>query len=326
LIENIDDLVSGKETASATPHPLVDDDHLAAPNATKAAATKQPPLSIAIVGRPNVGKSSLINAITKTERAIVSELPGTTRDAIDISYRRGDEELLFIDTAGMRKRGKHSTSVEVFSVMRSERSIRRANLCLLAVDLTDGVTTQDKKIAGLIQQARKPAIVLLNKFDLVRPKQKQHVVIEELVEETRRRLFFLDYAPVLVTSALSGEHVDKLFRLIKKMERAARARISTGVLNRLIRAAVAANPPPMISGRRLKILYATQTTGPEAERRLQPPEFVLFVNDPKLLGETYRRFLEARIRDHEPYPGLPILISLRPRAEKGSGSVSSRRR
>jgi GTP-binding protein len=273
------------------------------------------PLQIAIVGRPNVGKSSLINAITQTERAIVSELPGTTRDAIDISYRRDRDEFVFIDTAGMRRRGRQSSSVEIFSVMRAERSIRRANLCVLAIDIVSGVTAQDKKIAGLIQEARKPAIVLINKFDLVKRRRQSRRLIEEAVEEARQRLFFLNYAPFLVTSAITGEHVDKLFRLIKRMERAAQARIGTGPLNRLLRAAVAANPPPMISGRRLKLFYATQTSGAGNDRPLQPPEFVLFVNEPRLLGETYRRYLEARIRSEQPYPGLPISLTLRPRSE-----------
>jgi GTP-binding protein len=279
-------------------------------------------LRIAIVGRPNVGKSSLINSITQTERAIVSELPGTTRDAIDISYSRNNDHFVFIDTAGMRKRGRHSTSVEVFSVMRSERSIRRANLCILTIDISIGVTAQDKKIAGLIQEARRPAIVIINKFDLLKSQGHPRNLIKEVVTDCRQRLFFLDYAPVLVTSALTGEYVEKLFRLIKTMVRAAQKRIGTGRLNRLLREAVAANPPPMISGRRLKLFYATQTTGPEDDRVLQPPEFVLFVNEPRLLGETYRRFLEGRIREEEPYPGLPILLTLRPRAERPPSSRS----
>jgi GTPase len=286
-------------------------------------AASEPPhsesaaLLIAIVGRPNVGKSSLINSITRTERAIVSELPGTTRDAIDIAYQRENEKFVFIDTAGMRKRASHSSSVEVFSVMRSERSIRRANLCVLAIDIISGVTAQDKKIAGLIQDARKSAILLINKFDLVKPaKSSPRRVIEGVVEDTRQRLFFLDYAPVLVTSAISGEHVDKLFRLIKKVERASKLRIGTGPLNRLFRAAFAANPPPMVGGRRLKLFYAAQASGGENPGPLQPPEFVLFVNDPRLLGEPYRRYLEAQIRAEQPYPGLPIRLTLRPRADK----------
>jgi GTP-binding protein len=271
-------------------------------------------LQIAIIGRPNAGKSSIINSLLQSERAIVSALPGTTRDAVDISYERGGEQFLFIDTAGMRARSKHSTSVEVFSVMRAERSIRRADLCVLIVDVIAGVTGQDKKIAALIQKARKASIVIINKFDLVKPKRGARTAVDEIIETTRERLFFLDYAPVLVASALTGEHVDKLFRLITKVKRAAQSRIGTGVLNRLMQRAVAANPPPMISGRRLKLFYAAQASG-EQDRQMQPPEFVLFVNDPKLLGETYRRFLEARIREVEPYPGLPIILTARPRKE-----------
>jgi GTP-binding protein len=274
-------------------------------------------IAIAIVGRPNVGKSSLINAITQSDRAIVSELPGTTRDAIDISYQRNSDHYLFIDTAGMRKRGRQSTSVEVFSVMRSERTIRRADLCVLIVDATTGATAQDKKISGLIQEASKAAIIVVNKLDLVQSERGSRHLIDQIVTDTRQRLFFLEYAPVLVTSATKGEHVDKVFRLIKRIERAAQKRIGTGVLNRLLRSAFAANPPPMKSGRRLKLFYATQARGAGSDRSLPPPEFVLFVNDPRLLTETYRRYLEARMRQAEPYPGLPIRLTCRPRSEKG---------
>jgi GTPase len=280
-------------------------------------------LDLAVIGRPNVGKSSLINAIVRSERAIVSELAGTTRDAIDISYERDGEHFVFIDTAGIRKRGKHSTSVEVFSVMRAERSIRRADLCVLIVDLTSGVTTQDKKIAGLIQEARKPAIIVANKFDLVKPKRSARNTIEEIVGATREHLFFLNYAPVLVASALTGEHVENLFRLIKKIRRAAEIRIGTGVLNRSLRAAFDANPPAMIKGRRLKLFYATQ---PRPDRHLTPPEFILFVNEPALLNQTYRRYLEGRIREVEPYPGLPISLTLRPRSDRLSQNSSQLRR
>ncbi len=278
-------------------------------------ATAAPPLAVAVVGRPNAGKSSLINAVVRSERAIVSELPGTTRDAVDIVYTRDDERFTFIDTAGIRRRGQHSTSVEVFSVMRAERSIRRADLCILMVDLTSGVTAQDKRIAGLIQAARKACIVVLNKWDLVKPKRGVREVMVELIAETRRRAFFLDYAPVLIASATTGENVDRLFALMAKVRLASQIRISTGVLNRTMRAAFDANPPPMVSGRRLKLFYATQSSKTTTDRVLPPPEFVLFVNDPKLLGDTYRRYLEARIREREPYPGLPVLIVCRPRTE-----------
>src|SRR5437763_9020906 len=151
-------------------------------------------IGIAIVGRPNVGKSSLINSIVRGERAIVSELPGTTRDAVDILYERSGRKFVFIDTAGIRRRGKHSSSVEVFSVMRAERSIRRADLCVLIIDLTMGITAQDKRIAGLIQKARKPAIVVLNKWDLVKPRRREKDAARQLVEEAREIIFFLEYA------------------------------------------------------------------------------------------------------------------------------------
>ena len=284
------------------------------------------PLRIAIIGRPNVGKSSLINSIMRSERAIVSELPGTTRDAIDIAYARDSQQFLFIDTAGIRRRGKQSSSVEVFSVMRAERSIRRADLCVLVVDVTVGVTAQDKRIAGLIQKARKAALVVLNKWDLLklttgrvratgRSKHRERESIKELVGETRQGIFFLDYAPVLIASALTGENIDRLFGLIGKVQRDAGARIGTGVLNRLLRAAFAANPPPMRKGRRLKLFYAAQASGTK-DRHVQPPEFVLFVNDPRLLSDQYERYLESKIREAEAYAGLPVILTLRPRSEK----------
>src|SRR6266480_4517533 len=273
------------------------------------------PIAIAIVGRPNVGKSSLINSIVRGERAIVSELPGTTRDAIDILCQRDGRKFVFIDTAGIRRRGKHSSSVEVFSVMRAERSIRRADLCVLIVDLTMGVTAQDKRIGGLIQKAHKAAIVVLNKWDLIIPKRSERKMMAQLIDETRARIFFLDYAPVLIASALTGENIEKLFEFIAKVRRAAREHIGTGILNRLLRSAFASNPPPMISGRRLKLLYAAQASG-NPEAAVEPPEFVLFVNEPRLLSETYRRYLEARIRKAQAYPGLPLLLTCRPRQEK----------
>ena len=292
------------------------------------------PISIAMVGRPNVGKSSLINSIVRGERAIVSELPGTTRDAIDIHYERDGRKFVFIDTAGIRRRGKVSTSAEVFSVMRAERSIRRADTCVLIVDLTMGVTAQDKRIAGLIQKARKPAIIILNKWDLVRPKRKEKYAAKQVFEETRARIFFLEYAPALITSAMTGESVEKLFSLIATIQRAAQKRIGTGVLNRLLRQAFESNPPPLVKGKRLKLFYAAQTRNgglaresfrslqseesvlakaPSVEKPFPLPEFVLFVNDPRLMNETYRRYLEARIRKTEPYPGLPIVLTLRQR-------------
>jgi GTP-binding protein len=285
--------------------------------------TSHESLAVAIVGRPNVGKSSLINSIVRGERAIVNELPGTTRDAIDILYERDGRKFVFIDTAGIRRRGKRSSSVEVFSVMRAERSIRRADVCVLVVDVTMGVTAQDKRIAGLIQKARKPAIVVVNKWDLIRPRRGEKQAARQLIEETRARIFFLEYAPISITSAAIGENIDDVFASIETIRHAARQRIGTGILNRLLRQAFEANPPPLVKGRRLKLFYVTQTSGKQVhrsedrvvrqDRDLQVPEFVLFVNDPSLISETYRRYLEARIRKTEPYPGLPIILTLRQR-------------
>jgi len=321
----ISDLLGVVDQLLPSPAQSVSQPSLVTPERSEGGTLNSQPLAIAIIGRPNVGKSSLINAIVQSERAIVSELPGTTRDSVDISYQRDGGRFLFIDTAGIRRRGKLSSSVEVFSVMRAERSIRRADLCVLIVDLTSGVTAQDKRIAGLIQEARKAALVVLNKWDLVKPKRGERQTIRDLVAETREKIFFLNYAPVLVASARTGENVDRLFGMIDKIERAATTRIGTGVLNRLMRAVFAANPPPMVKGRRLKLFYAAQSAGTQdrsakgpihRREHLQPPEFVLFVNDPRLLSQSYARYVEARIRDAEPYSGLPIILTLRPRSQK----------
>ncbi len=271
-------------------------------------------LLLAIIGKPNAGKSSLINSILRDERTLVSEIPGTTRDAVDIRYERDCEEFLLIDTAGMRARSKHSSSVEVFSVMRAERTIRRADLCVLVIDLTSGVTMQDKKIAGLIQAGHKPCLIILNKWDLVKPARGAKSAMQKIATETQERLFFLSYAPVLVASALSGENVDQVFRLIGAIRDAAKVRIGTGVLNRLLRAAFAESPPPTIGTRRLKLFYVAQASG-DAECAIEPPKFILFVNQPNLLSDNYARYLEHRIRAAAPYSGLPVLLTCRPRSE-----------
>ena len=298
LLETIDRLLPNQA------EPAVEDPH-----------ARKPPIGLAIIGRPNAGKSSLINSILKDQRTIVSDIPGTTRDAIDIAYQREGRQFLLIDTAGMRARSKHSTSVEVFSVMRAERTIRRADLCVLVIDLTSGVMSQDKKIAGLIQEARKPSLVILNKWDLVKPDRGAKTKMKELIATAREHLFFLDYAPVLIASAATGENVTQLFDLIADVQRASGVRIGTGVLNRMLRAAFEANPPPTIGTRRLKLFYAAQSKG-DAERAIDPPKFILFVNQPKRLSEGYGRYLQGRIRQIEPYPGLPILLTCRPRSEK----------
>ncbi len=275
------------------------------------------PIAVAILGRPNAGKSSLINALLGDRRAIVSEIPGTTRDAVDIEYEREGKRFLFIDTAGIRARSKHSSSVEVFSVMRAEKTITRADICVLVIDAAEGIKAQDRRIAALIQNARKACVIVLNKWDLVRTNRKERQTMEAAIVNARAELFFIDYAPVLVTSALTGEHADKIFKMIERIRRAARAHIGTGKLNRALRAAFAANPPPMVKGKRLKLFYATQSSRNES-CEFAPPEIVLFVNSPRLLTQPFARFLEAKIRELEPYPGLPILLTCRARSSTSS--------
>jgi GTP-binding protein len=280
-----------------------------------AAPAADAPLKIAIVGRPNVGKSSLTNAILNDQRTMVSPISGTTRDAIDIPYERHGHQYILIDTAGIRPRGKVDNSVEVFSVMRSEASIRRSDICCLVIDATMGVTAQDKKIAGMIQEASRPCVIAVNKWDLIKERTAGKEALKEVLEDLRAELFFLDYAPLMLVSAKTGAELTRLFKSFENIHRGARARIGTGVLNRLVQTAVTQHPPPSVSGRRLKILFATQ---PEPERpgAIPIPEIVLFVNDDKLLVQNYRRHLESKIREHTPYTGLPLKLHLRAREPK----------
>jgi GTPase len=290
---------------------------LRAVGSTSRSANLKHPIAVAILGRPNAGKSSLINALLRDRRAIVSEIPGTTRDALDIEYEREDKHYLFIDTAGIRARSKHSSSVEVFSVMRAEKTITRADICVLVTDAAEGIKAQDRRIAALIQKTRKACVIALNKWDLVRTKRKQRQTMEDAIAKARAELFFIDYAPILVTSALTGEHSDRIFKMIEHIRRAARAHIGTGKLNRALRAAFAANPPPMVRGKRLKLFYATQSRGDQSHE-FSPPEIMLFVNSPRLLTQPFARYLEAKIRELEPYPGLPIWLTFRARTSASS--------
>jgi GTP-binding protein len=268
------------------------------------------PTKLVVVGRPNVGKSSLINAILKDRRTLVSNTSGTTRDSVDIAYEREGKSFVLIDTAGIRPRGRHNSSVEVFSVMRSEKSIRRSHVCVLVIDATTGVTAQDKKIAGLIQRAEKACIIVMNKLDLVRPKTQVRTFMDALIRRIRNDLFFLSYAPIDVLSAHTGENLERLFKSVTKIERHSRKTISTGQLNRLLENALAAHPPSVRGTRRLKILYATQL----ADRGgIQAPTFLLFVNNKDLLDQSYRRYLENKIREQAGYYGLPVIFKLRER-------------
>jgi GTP-binding protein len=282
------------------------------PDETTDSSTKLPELKLAIVGRPNVGKSSLVNAILQDRRTMVSSIAGTTRDAVDIPYERDGKRFILIDTAGIRSRGKQSSSVEVFSVMRAQKSIERADICALVVDAVDGVTAQDKKIAGLIQESEKPCLVIVNKLDLVKPSTRVRDFFNAVLGQIRSNLFFLDYAPIDVLSAHTGENLDRLFQSIERIEKHAQRTLGTGQLNRLLQQALEAHPPPARSNRRLKILYATQIDNKHSDT-IRPPTFLLFVNDPETLTDDYRRYLEGKIREQLGYYGLPILFRLRSR-------------
>jgi GTPase len=275
-------------------------------------SSKWVPIKLAVVGRPNVGKSSLLNAILQDQRTIVSSFAGTTRDSVDVPYDRGEKSYILIDTAGIRPRSKHNTSVEVFSVMRSEKSIERADLCALVIDAVDGVTSQDKKIAGLIQASEKPCLIAVNKLDLVKPPTRVRDFFDAVLGQIRANLFFLSYAPIDIISAQTGENLDRLFVSIEKIQKHAQKSIGTGQLNRLLQEAMQAHPPPVRGNRRLKLLYATQVDK-NGDQSIAPPSFMLFVNYPELLTDDYRRYLEGKIREEHGYYGLPILFKLRSR-------------
>ncbi len=296
---------------------------------TRGGDAKNDPVKIAIVGRPNVGKSSLVNALLQDERSIVSDVAGTTRDALDVPYSRGGMNYTLIDTAGIRKRTRRDTSVEVFSVMRSERSIRRADLCLLLIDASSGVVSQDRRIARIVLEARKPCIVLLNKFDLYHPGDPLRDRIEQFKVELGDDLFFLPYAPKVAISARERQHLGKIFGAIDTVIAASRSPVPTGQLNRLLHHAIEKNPPPVRSGKRLKLLYATQKRH-DRPQLVPVPEYLLFVNYANLLTRTYERFLENQIRAEYPMEGLPFrfLVESRSGTEKtpAKGKSENRRR
>ncbi len=274
---------------------------------------------LALVGRPNVGKSSLTNAILGQQRTIVSDVSGTTRDAVDVPCRFNEKDYVLIDTAGIRHRGKRDNSAEIFSVMRSEDSIRRADLCVLVIDASAGVTQQDRQIAGLIQKANKPCIVAVNKWDLLTPpddsRESVRAYREAWLDNARAELFFMSFAPLVALSALKGEQVSRLFTAVEKTRRAAMLKIGTGPLNRLLQAAVELQPPPTRANKRFKLMYATQLAD-KSGSPVPVPVFLLFVNDPRLLVDTYHKYLENKLREAFPFPGLPIFFKQRGREQK----------
>ncbi|HMQ54896.1 MAG TPA: ribosome biogenesis GTPase Der [Anaerolineae bacterium] len=265
-------------------------------------------IGIAILGRPNVGKSSLLNKILGEERVIVSSVPGTTRDAIDTHLTYEGHDLVLIDTAGIRRRGKIDSGVEKFSFLRSLKAITRADVCLLLLDATEMVTAQDAHIAGYILEEGRSVVVIINKWDII---EKDNETMNQYLETIRQELKFLDYVPVLFISAKTGQRVDKVLPMALQVQEERLRRISTGELNRLIHEAVAQNPPKGTHRHRLKFLYATQP-------RTDPPTFVIFVNDAKLVHFTYQRYLENKLRDKYGFIGTPIKLIFRSRRDKES--------
>jgi GTP-binding protein len=258
---------------------------------------------IAIVGRPNVGKSSLLNRLIGQERVIVSHVPGTTRDAIDTQVEFEGQPIVLIDTAGIRRRGKVAPGVERYSVLRALKAINRAAVCLLLIDAQDKVTAQDQHIAGYILDEEKSVVLVVNKWDAV---QKDSHTMAQYTQEIRAGLRFLEYVPVLFISAKTGQRVQHTLQVALQVYVERTRRIPTGEINRLLQAAIARHPPKSKSGKQLRFYYVTQ---PEVD----PPTFVFFVNDHKLVHFTYQRYLENRIREAYGFLGTPIRLIFRSR-------------
>ena len=264
-------------------------------------------IKVAIVGKPNVGKSSLLNRILGEERVIVSDVAGTTRDAIDSYFENETGKYCFIDTAGMRRKSKVDDAIERYSNMRSISAIDRADVCLILIDANDGVTEQDTKIAGLVHEAGKAAVIVVNKWDAVENKETN--TMRDMETKVRQGLSYMLYAPVLFLSALTGQRVDRLFQVIQDVHAQNTSRITTGALNSVLADATARVQPPTDKGRRLKIFYMTQAS-------TKPPHFVIFCNDARLFHFSYQRYLENQIREVFGLNGTPIRITIRQRGDK----------
>lgn len=255
-------------------------------------------IKVSILGKPNVGKSSLLNRILGEDRIIVSEYPGTTRDAIEVIFKHNSLRLLFIDTAGLRQKAKKKEDVEFFSTLRTLDAIHNSDIVLLILDSTQGVSTQDKKIANYIQKERKACIIILNKFDLI----KENIDRKLFIDEVEYELSFLKKSPIIMTSALTGYNIDKIISKIKDVILQYSKRIPTPVLNSFISEIISKNPPKYVAGNTLKIKYAVQTG-------VKPPKFLLFVNNPKLMYTSYHKYLENKFYETFGFEGSPIVIN-----------------
>ena len=263
-------------------------------------------IKVAVIGKPNAGKSSLVNKILGEERVIVSNVAGTTRDAIDSRFTKEKGSFVFIDTAGMRKRSKVDEDIEKYSILRATMAIDRADVCLILIDATEGVTEQDTKVAGMAHEACKASIIVVNKWDLV---EKDDKTMARMTEDIRRDLDYMTYAPILFISAKTGQRVEKLFDLSDYVANQSAFRVTTGMLNTVLADAQTRVQPPTDKGRRLKIYYMTQVG-------VKPPHFVVFCNDRRLFHFSYQRYLENCIRSTFSLEGTPIILSIREKGDK----------
>ena len=263
-------------------------------------------IKVAVIGKPNVGKSSLINRILGEKRLIVSDIAGTTRDAVDTMFENEQGRYMFIDTAGIRRKSKVDEKIEKFSVMRSQLAVERADVCIIMIDARDGVTEQDTKVAGLAHESGKACIVAVNKWDLV---DKETGTMEKMRKDIMRDLSFMSYAPIIFISAATGQRTEKLFELINFVNDQSNMRISTGMLNNVLADAQARVQPPTDKGRRLKIYYMTQTG-------IKPPNFVIFCNSRELFHFSYQRYIENQLRTVFGLEGTPIRIVIRQKGDK----------
>ena len=268
-------------------------------------------IKVAVIGKPNSGKSSLVNCVLGEERVIVSNIAGTTRDAVDTYFENQYGKFMFIDTAGMRRKARVDDNIEKFSVMRTLMAIERADVCLILIDAVDGVSEQDTKIAGYAHEKGKASILVVNKWDLI---EKDEKTMENFTEKVRKAFAYMSYAPVAFISAKTGQRVDKLFELVKQADAQSETRITTGVLNDILRDAVTRVQPPTDKGKRLKVYYITQTG-------IRPPHFVVFCNDASLFHYSYRRYLENCIRKVFGLEGTPVKMTIRQRGDSDTADV-----
>ena len=267
-------------------------------------------IKIAIVGRPNAGKSSIVNALLGENRVIVSDVSGTTRDSIDSRLTYNDQEFVIIDTAGIRKKAKVDYGVEKFAVDRAIRSIRECDVALMVIDATEainGISDQDKKIASIITEAGKGMVIAINKWDLIEDKKSN--TINKFEEKIAREIPFLDYVPKIYISAVTHQRLNQIFTRVVEVQKERSKRVSTGLLNKVINEAYALNPPQTIRNKRLKIMYSTQAA-------IEPPTFILFANNEDLMKDHYKRYMENKLREAFGFMGTPIRLSIRTRSEK----------